>query len=214
MKTIPVYLRLLKTSVTVLFWFTVLFFGLAGLYMVKFAKVDGSHAFAIVVPYIVLDHVPPKIVEGSGRHLTIGNTGQARINVYYPDEAHLWKDWVRHFGPLLLLMLMLVALTLTGLWQVKRIFDTLGTPDVFSSANVRRIRVIACLMISCQLLPAIVWLFFQSDITALLDAHKIRYSNNLEFGISPLLITGVLLFGLAEVFRSGFQLRQEQDLTI
>lgn len=214
MKTLPVYLRLIKVSVTVLFWLTVLSIGLVGLLMVKSTKFGGSPTFTIDLPNVILDDAPAKVVKETSRHLSFGNTAQAKIGFYYPDPAQFREDFGRYVGQFLLPSLTLLALMLIGFWQVKRIFDTLGTSDVFSKANVRRIRVIACLLITSQLLPGILWLFIQFDVIALLDMYKIRYRISQEIKIGDMFITGVLLLGLAEVFRSGVQLKQEQDLTI
>ena len=214
MQTLPVYLRVIKISATVLFWLTVLTFGLMPLVIMKSSKLNGSPFFTLSLPNVTLDNVPIKLIKEVNRQVALDNTSQAKISFHYPDSARFRDDFNRYTSQFLLPTLVIFALMLLALWQIKRIFDTLGTPDVFSQANVRRIRVIACLLIIYQLLPSIVWLFIQSDIIALLDKHQIRYRINYDIKLFDIFFTGVLLFGLAEVFRSGFQLKQEQDLTI
>jgi len=214
MKTLPVYLRLLKVSATILFWVTALSFGLMTLFIMNSAKLNGSPSFTVSLPNVRLHDAPVKVMNETGRQVTIQTVANATLSFYYPDPAGFRVDFNRYIAQFLLPMLILFALLLIGLWQLKRIFDTLGTPGVFSTDNVRRIRVIACLLITYQLLPGLIWLFIQSDIIALLNRHQVRYSINDEIKLFDAFITGVLLFGLAEVFRSGFQLRQEQDLTI
>lgn len=214
MKTLPVYLRLLKASATALFWVTVLLLSLITFFVVEGVKLGGSPFFTINLPNVTLNDVPAKVVNETGRQVSFSNTAQTKISFSYPDPVRFREDLNQYTGQFMLPMISAFALVLIGLWQVKRIFDTLGTPAVFSRANVTRIRVIACLLIVYQLLPGIVWLFIQSDITALLDTYKIRYSINQDTRMGDIFITGVLLFGLAEVFRSGLRLKQDQDLTI
>lgn len=214
MHTLPAYLRFLKFFVTVSFWTTVLFVGVMTFLFVKSTTLSPPPTFTISLPTILLTTVPVKTVQEQDRRITIEAASQAKISFYYPDSGKVRDRFVPFAKQLWLPTFLVFTILLFGLWQVKLIFDTLGRPDVFGTANVRRIRVIACLFVIYQILPNIIWLFLQDDITDLLDTHHVKYSivHNIKF--VDTFITAVLLFGLAEVFRSGLQLKQDQDLTI
>ncbi len=213
MKKLPLYLRLVKGSATVLFWLVLLGVGLV---IVRTIKFDDATSFTISLPTITLTGTPARVVKEAGRQIAIDtkSTG-VNLSYYYPEPGRFRRDIGQYVGQVLVPTILLFMLALIGLWQVKRIFDTLGTPDVFSLANVRRIRIIASPLIAGQLLPGLIWLFMQTDILALLDRHHIAYRVNHEIKILSLFTTAVLLFRLAEVFRSGgVQLKQENELTI
>jgi hypothetical protein len=98
---------------------------------------------------------------------------------------------------------------------LKQIVATLGTSDVFSQVNVVRIRLLGGLLIGLEFIKPLVWLLIRSDVLALMSRNHIQHSGEqIGFGVSNLTFAGLLLVGLAEVFRSGYQLKQESELTI
>ena len=108
-----------------------------------------------------------------------------------------------------------LVLTIFGIRQIKNLVDTLGTPSVFSQANVVRIRWLGGLLIVAQFIQPLVWLLVRNDVLTLLNRNGIKYSNeSIGFGVSGLTFAGLLILGLAEVFHSGYQLKQESELTI
>ncbi len=213
MKLLPLPLRLLKTSATVLFWLTLVGFGGVAFFMFQSTRFDEHFSYTFSLTDIRLNP-PAKVVTEPGRQLAFGADAPIRVSFNYTDPMRFRKDLGQHAGLIVLPMILTFALLLVGLWQVKCLFDTLGTPHVFSAANVRRIRLIACLLIAYQLLPTVVSLFVQADMTELLSKHNINYTVNRDFKFFDIVITAILLFGLAEVFHYGLQLKQEQDLTI
>jgi|GEM_PF-6331909 len=99
--------------------------------------------------------------------------------------------------------------------QLMQIVDTLGTPEVFSQANVVRIRLLGGLLIALEFIKPFIWLFIRNDVLDLMSRNDIPYGGeNLSFGLSDWGLAGLLILGLAEVFRSGQQLKQESELTI
>ncbi len=213
MKTLPPYLCLIKASATVLFWFTVLIVGLTALFVAKTAKYGSYSLFTGSLP-VHVNNRPTEVIKESGQDISVASVAKTTLHIHYTDRAAFKRDLAPNFLTFILPGLLLYGLILFGFWQLKRVFDTLGTPDVFSNANVRRIRIIAVVLVGYQLAPGLCWVFIQSDILALLDKHHLPYTINYELNVGTAFITGILILGLAEVFRSGFQLHQEQELTI
>lgn len=120
-----------------------------------------------------------------------------------------WKITCWYFIGALFITLML--------HQVKQIMDSVGTMNVFSSANVVRIRILGGLLLLQPVMDPLRWLWIKDDVIALLKRHYVAYEQG-GYGIlafvSDSFFIGLLLFGLAEVFRSGLYLKEEQELTV
>ncbi|WP_179830318.1 DUF2975 domain-containing protein [Spirosoma fluviale] len=120
-----------------------------------------------------------------------------------------WKITGWYFLGAMLITLML--------HQVKQIMDSVGTVNVFSSANVFRIRLLGGLFLFDTVIDPLRWLWIKDDVIALLKKHYVAFEQG-GYGLWGLLsasfFIGLLLFGLAEVFRSGLYLKEEQELTI
>lgn len=101
------------------------------------------------------------------------------------------------------------------LYQMFRIFRNLDLGATFRSDNTRRIKVIA---LAVLMFPIVRYLAerLMADITYEAQGHLITtarlpiFTETLALGA----LLSLVIFALAEVFRSGAQLQQEQDLTI
>ncbi len=101
------------------------------------------------------------------------------------------------------------------LFQMFRIFRNLDLGATFRSDNTRRIRHIA---LAVLVFPIVRYIAarMMSGITYEAQGYQITVAR-LPIFTESLLLGGLLslvIFSLAEVFRSGAQLQQEQDLTI
>ncbi|TAE28267.1 MAG: DUF2975 domain-containing protein [Cytophagales bacterium] len=210
----PFYLHLIKRSATLLFWFVALLSGVILFFVVKTTSLEQFPSFTTSLSHVKLKMPPVKVAEESYRQVAINANSPVSVSFYYSNPAQLRKDFGVYASQILFPVFLLISLLLIGCWQAKRIFDTLGTPNVFSRANVKRIQVIASLFIVYKLLDVIVWLIVQKDVLAMLDTYGIKYDIIHSLSFSETFVFAILLFGLAEVFRSGLQLKQEQDLTI
>ncbi|ADB39000.1 DUF2975 domain-containing protein [Spirosoma linguale] len=130
-------------------------------------------------------------------------------SMFNEDAGLYWKNVICIFFDTSTIALMLR--------QVKLIMDTVGTIHVFSTANVARIRVLGILLIINNFDELLSWLLIKNDVIALLQKHHATYTLG-SYGLPALLSSsffiGFLLFGLAEVFRSGLYLKEEQELTV
>lgn len=119
------------------------------------------------------------------------------------------------YGTMLLTLILLIGVILLLVYQLKQIVSTIGTLAVFSRTNVVRMRIIGGLLIALELIEPLMWLVIRPEVMDLLNRNHIRYAGK-QMGVSTsgLVFAGLLIIGLAEVFRSGYQLKQEQELTI
>ncbi len=101
------------------------------------------------------------------------------------------------------------------LYQMFRIFQNLDLGATFRSDNTRRIRHIALAVLAFPIVRYIA-ARMMLGITYEAQGHQITTARSPIF-TEDLLLGGLLalvIFALAEVFRNGTQLQQEQDLTI
>ncbi|WP_080240548.1 DUF2975 domain-containing protein [Spirosoma rigui] len=195
-----------------LFYITlVMIVGIMAVFVLGAAYYPALVHFSINLP-VNLEGLTKEVPLGEALRLT--NGPESSISIAITDRGVLMD----HMGLCLkigFVTLFGTGLALTMLWNIRQIMRTVSTPQVFSSENLWRVRKVAFLIIALGLLRPLMLLLIRSDVTALFETHQIRYS---QFYLNPGLFEGVLIgffmLGLVEVFRSGLQLRQEQDLTI
>lgn len=209
------YLKLLKRATT----FVLICFALAvGAIIYSEGRFIFGHDSAFLsVPYTTLQLAadrPASITEKNyvlnfdqDRHIAV-NFAYGKLSAFRQDS---WLLWAIN-GPLLLRLL--IALSIV--WQVKRVVETIGSERVFSQGNIGRIRWIGLAIILAKLLTLVPWWLTRSYLIGKLDQQGIQYSESHPFlsNVFDSVFVGLLLIALGEVFRSGRQLKQEQELTI
>lgn len=105
------------------------------------------------------------------------------------------------------------VLAIYVLYQLMRIFRNLDRGQVFRTENTGRIRRIA---VAVFLFPHMG--YWASRILGVVAAEATGFTANLPLVTSESVILGALvalvIYALVEIFQSGAQLQQEQDLTI
>lgn len=105
------------------------------------------------------------------------------------------------------------GISLTVTYQLRKIFATLTQADPFVASNAARIRIIGFVLISFPLVSALLGTitnqFVQKHFVAGKNALLFRYDLELSW-----VFTGLVILVIAEVFRTGAKLKEEQDLTI
>jgi hypothetical protein len=109
----------------------------------------------------------------------------------------------------------LIALTvaLVVIFQFRKIFSTLAAGEPFVGDNVRRIRIIAGIMIGAEIVRVLalflVSLFLRSHLVT--EGITVRTAMDFRPGV---IFAGLAFLVLGEVFRVGAELREEQSLTV
>lgn len=112
-----------------------------------------------------------------------------------------------------ILVLLLMAVGLVVLYQLRKIFATLAGETPFTGENVRRIRIIGIAVIAGALLNTIVHIMIGIYLSSIVRVPGLELSVNLKVDLNGILL-GVVVIILAEVFRYGACLQEEQDLTV
>jgi hypothetical protein len=99
---------------------------------------------------------------------------------------------------------------------LRRMFKSVEKGDVFCAANIRNVRSIGLLLVASSILKFIAAGWLVSRMASLVREHvagKVALAPTYEGNLSGL-ATGIMILALAEVFRQGLMLKEENQLTI
>jgi len=178
---------------------------LAGLLVFSFGvNVEGGN-LTMNLP-VALDLNPP--VHGSSPSLqTDARIEKLRGNLRFPVRNGTF------FSASMFLIVLLFGCFLWGLNQLRRVFRSLSRGLVFIPENTRRIRWLGLTIIFGELARAAL-VYFWSYYTSLhFTANGLRFVASIDFS-GTTIIAGLSILVIAEVFREGTRLHEEQSLTI
>ncbi|WP_071505469.1 DUF2975 domain-containing protein [Arsenicibacter rosenii] len=207
-----VSLRILKTGVTLLFWASLLLFCAVLIQEAKDCLIGKYHFFSINPALAVANPNDRTTLREGGRLIHI-NPASLSLSFAYDDANAFRKDsWV--YAAIYIPYAFQGLIFLYLLWCLKKVIDTIGTDSVFQHANVRRIRWIGVCLILSEVISKLPWWFIKPFIVGLLRQNNIGYSSPASYNVVGNWLTGLLIIALAEVFRQGVELKQENELTI
>jgi hypothetical protein len=178
---------------------------LAGLLVFSFGvNVEGGN-LTMNLP-VALDLNPP--VHGSSPSLqTDARIEKLRGNLRFPVRNGTF------FSASMFLIVLLFGCFLWGLNQLRRVFRSLSRGLVFIPENTLRIRWLGLTIIFGELARAAL-VYFWSYYTSLhFTANGLRFVASIDFS-GTTIIAGLSILVIAEVFREGTRLHEEQSLTI
>lgn len=111
------------------------------------------------------------------------------------------------------LVIPLLAIGLLVIYQLRKIFNTLvdGTP--FTIDNVRRIRFIGAAVIAGTLLKGLLHTLIGIYFSNVIQLPGLELNANVKIDFIGIFL-GLVILVLAEVFRHGARLQEDQDLTV
>lgn len=116
-------------------------------------------------------------------------------------------------APVLLGLAIMLAVVLFVLGQLRAVFRTLRDGQPFVPANSTRIRWIALVVIFGELARAAVVFFANSYAMTYFSANGLRFDARPDLNVLTI-IHGLIILAIAEVFRTGTRLNEDQTLTI
>jgi hypothetical protein len=191
---------------------TVLFLA-AGAYVG--VQIDASGAPSVEVGHGVMMSIPVSFsVDSQTHHVSAPSLGIADAQL---RDARAALKFSPQRGPFFVanavLLVGLLSLVLWAVSQLRGVLRTLRDGQPFAPANARRLRRIAWLAIVGELVRAAV-VFFETQYAA---GHFV--SEGLHFSARPevnvfAIVNGLVILVIAEVFRIGAGLDEEQSLTV
>lgn len=116
-------------------------------------------------------------------------------------------------APALLGLAVMLALALFVLGQLRTVFRTLRDGRPFVPANAARIRWIAFAVIAGEIARAAVVYSANSHAITHFSANGLRFDARPDLNIFTI-VHGLIILAIAEVFRTGTRLDEDQSLTI
>jgi hypothetical protein len=160
------------------------------------------------VVFSPLPHI--KIEEGLDTATLLNGQGQienVRADLRFPIRER------RFLSVNLTIILLIMLLFLWVLRQLRHVFRTLSDGQPFVKANVTRIRSIGFALIAGECIRAGVIFFWSSSTAGLFTANGMHFVPVADLNFSAI-FSGFVILVIAEVFREGAALRQDQSLTI
>lgn len=116
------------------------------------------------------------------------------------------------FANALLLILMLIV-ALWGVRLVQGLLRTVRDGHPFVAANARRVRTIGWLVIGGEIARAVI-VFLENDYARrFFSVDGLQFTARADFSVAAI-IEGLVILVIAEVFRAGTRLDEEQSLTV
>ncbi len=106
-----------------------------------------------------------------------------------------------------------VVLLIAVLYQIRRLLRVLAAGRPFASDNAGRVRMIGYLLIGIELLRTVLLLVISSIAKANINVAGLTIESSFRPNLGLLLAGGAVLL-IAEVFRQGSAMHEEQSLTV
>jgi hypothetical protein len=117
------------------------------------------------------------------------------------------------FSASMVLIVVLFGVLLWALTQLRRIFRSLSRGLLFIPENARRIRWVGFTVIFGELARTALVYFWSYYTSVHFTANGLRFIASTDFNATTM-ISGLAIVVIAEVFREGTRLHEEQSLTI
>lgn len=118
-----------------------------------------------------------------------------------------------HFWAQFLLTLPLFAVALVVIYNLRRIFATLVQEMPFQLENVRRTRAIGLAVLAGTVLSGVVHTFVGLYMSNAVQLPGLDLQAKISLNFTGIFLGAVILV-LAEIFRQGAALQEEQDMTV
>jgi hypothetical protein len=152
-------------------------------------------------------------VEAEPRHLSASPSGVEHVHLEKARGSLVFSPQSRLVAEAAVLLIVLLALVMWVLGQLRAVFRTLRAGKPFVAANATRIRRIAYAVILGEFLrSAFVYLGTHYAMTHFL-IQGLRLETRWDLSIGAI-IAGLIILVIAEVFREGTRLDEEQSLTV
>lgn len=179
----------LRTSLTVVWW--------GGIAM--------TAAFSIFMIYCIINGLP------HGLKPPVFSLDADMVRIEFPDAVV--KNPKLLFMAMFPFGLIMFGLGLTILYQLRKIFATLAAGNPFLLENAKRIRAIGLLIFSGVIVELVCGNVLGKLFMDNISVKGVEFSVKGGINLGGIFI-GLVMLILAEIFRQGALLREEQDLTV
>jgi len=185
-----------------------LMFAWYALWVAAIGVVCGAIGYSVILTLIANGSIDPALLQGGAGNAELGSGGGDFHITYDQPGGGAWPVVV----PALLIAAVAVAGSLIIVWRLRKLFDSFSSGEPFQRENATHLRVIWITMLVIE-----VSRYVLMALTGFLLAHFGSPDVNANYELSIDLSTWgsiLILIVLAEVFREGARLKEEQELTI
>lgn len=173
------------------------------------ALVIGSIGYGIVLWLTMNGTLDPALLTGGEGQIRVGQSGGGDFHLTYGEPGGAtWPVVV----PALLIGAAAISGSLVIVWRLRKLFDSFSSAEPFRRENATHLRVIWITMVAIELaryaLLALTGVLLANFGGPDVDAN---YTFAIDFSTW---LSILILIVLAEVFREGARLKEEQELTI
>ncbi|HSJ24890.1 MAG TPA: DUF2975 domain-containing protein [Longimicrobiales bacterium] len=180
---------------------------LIGLPLAKLAAADNPDwVIGLTVPTTLSDSETTVLTRWGDGRLEVEDV---RASLRLPVATLPW--WL--FGMLWLYVAVMAALMLSFLHHLCRIFQRVREGAPFEATNAHRLRLLGLIALAFALLEGVAAFVTSMAVRGSVIGDAIRVTTGLPIDGSVLFF-GLVLLALAEVFRRGAELEEEQALTV
>jgi hypothetical protein len=202
-RSIAAFIRLV---LDVAWWLVVVSLGLLGglLVCALFVNLEGDN-LTLDLPIALVLNAPAQGVDGAVQ--TDARLEKLSGNLRFPVRKGMFLP-----GSVFLVG-SLLGLLLWGLTQLRQVFRSLSRGRVFLPENARRIRWVGFTVLCGEVARTAVvylWSYYTSQH---FTANGLRFTATIDFS-GMTILSGLAILVIAEVFREGARLQEEQSLTI
>lgn len=202
-RSIAAFIRLV---LDVAWWLVVVSLGLLGglLVCALFVNLEGDN-LTLDLPIALVLNAPVQGVDGAVQ--TDARLEKLSGNLRFPVRKGMFLP-----GSVFLVGI-LFGLLLWGLTQLRQVFRSLSRGRVFLPENARRIRWVGFTVLcgeAARTAVVYLWSYYTSQH---FTANGLRFAATIDFS-GMTILSGLAILVIAEVFREGARLQEEQSLTI
>lgn len=149
----------------------------------------------------------------SGPRLSPGSLQIGMPGLIFRFTGGIPRVWHTNLSIQFMLVLLLMFIGLLVVYHLRKIFATLAVGTPFTGENVSRIRIIGIALIAGALLKNVIQIMNGIYLSRILSMPGVETAVNTRVDLTGILMGAVVII-LAEVFRYGAYLQEEQDLTV
>jgi len=163
--------------------------------------------YGAILALIANGMIDPSLFEGGDGSIDAGGSGEFHFTYDQPGGG-TWPVAVPGF----LIAAVAIAGSLVIVWRLRKLFDSFSTGEPFRRENATHLRVIWMTMLAIEVARYLLMALTGALVATFGEPHL-----ETTFSLSVDLSTWgsiLILIVLAEVFREGARLKEEQELTI
>jgi len=171
------------------------------------ALVLAAVGYGLVLLLVANGVIDPQLLEGGGGEIRMGGDSNFHVTYDQPGGGS-WPVVV----PALLIGAVAISGALVIVWRLRKLFDAFSSGEPFKRENVTHLRVIWIAMLAIEISRYLL-LALTGVLLTMFGGPNVDADYTLSVDISTW-ASILILIVLAEVFREGARLKEEQELTI